>query len=630
MKLLIAVLIFFLFSAAADSCSDFMFPDNKVFTSCTNLSALNSFLYWSQNPSSTTLDMAYRHSHVPPSTWVAWGINPKPNKMVGTQAIIAYQKPDGNMAVYTSSVDSYATQLQKGNLSFPVSDLSALFSNDEIIIFATIQLPNSSSTINHVWQDGPITGNHLGIHDLSGHHLQSMGTLNLLSGQVFASHGSDSKTKLKISHGVLNTISWGIMMPIGLLVARYLKAVGPAADPLWFYLHIVVQLSAYIIGLAGGATGFLLLSKSSGIHHPCHLGIGIILFSLGLLQVSALLLRPSKDHKYRYLWNLFHHNTGYAVILLSFFNIWLGFSILKPAKKWMIAYGVVLGALILSAFLLEVWKKFARDGRTGGAHEEVNKSASTSSGLYFIVITSVVMPSDFLQKIAILNGSVSIECAFCSQEIESVNHVLLFCPFVWKVWTEMLNWWLQCGQFGSKGMRWCSMLLIQTGLSSDLLTMHKSNVAKFLSKNYDWSITQSCWNLPITLPGNKLSSTFDSIPIWSAFDALGVTKSFISPVHKTLVGSISKITPSFHTWVRNKKLFSDQEVIRKFLDLPEVRNCHYPFLATRNIFKQSITHCLDQMDTQLNAFNGRLDQQTTMLAEILFLLQMQQQPLPFS
>ncbi|KAI8001313.1 Cytochrome b561 and DOMON domain-containing protein [Camellia lanceoleosa] len=348
MKLLIAVLIFFLFSAAADSCADFMFPNNKVFTSCTNLSALNSFLYWSQNPSSTTLDMAYRHSQVSPSTWVAWGINPKPNKMVGTQAIIAYQKTDGNMAVYTSSVDSYATQLQEGNLSFPVSDLSALFSNDEIIIFATIQLPNNSSTINHVWQDGPITGNHLGIHDLSGHHLQSMGTLNLLSGQAIASHGSDSKTKLKISHGVLNTISWGIMMPIGLLVARYLKAVGPTADPLWFYLHIVVQLSAYIMGLAGGATGFLLLSKSSGIHHPCHLGIGIILFpwttsgitalcSTNLynnsrLFVSALLLRPSKDHKYRYLWNLFHHNTGYAVILLSFFNIWLGFSILKPER----------------------------------------------------------------------------------------------------------------------------------------------------------------------------------------------------------------------------------------------------------------------------------------------------------
>ncbi|KAL7213711.1 hypothetical protein ACSBR2_016273 [Camellia fascicularis] len=256
MKLLIAVLIVFLFSAAADSCSDFMFPDNKVFTSCTNLSLLNSFLYWSQNPSSTTLDMAYRHSHVPPSTWVAWGINPKPNKMVGTQAIIAYQKPDGNMAVYTSSVDSYATQLQKGNLSFPVSDLSALFSNDEIIIFATIQLPNNSSTINHVWQDGPITGNHLGIHDLSGHHLQSMGTLNLLSGQVFASHGSDSKTKLKIIHGVLNAISWGILMPLGVMIARYVKGFNilrPEKNWEKAYIGIIVVLAAIAAFLEGYA-----------------------------------------------------------------------------------------------------------------------------------------------------------------------------------------------------------------------------------------------------------------------------------------------------------------------------------------------------------------------------------------
>ncbi|CAL5410428.1 unnamed protein product [Camellia sinensis] len=94
-------------------------------------------------------------------------------------------------------------------------------------------------------------------------------------------------------------------------------------------------------------------------------------------MVSTLLLRPSKDHKYRYLWNFFHHNTGYAVILLSFFNTWLAFSILKPAKEWMITYGVVFGALILSTFLLEVWKKFARD-KTGGAYEEVHKLASTS------------------------------------------------------------------------------------------------------------------------------------------------------------------------------------------------------------------------------------------------------------
>ncbi|KAF5943409.1 hypothetical protein HYC85_017486, partial [Camellia sinensis] len=270
----------------------------------------------------------YRHSHVTPFTWVAWGINPKPNKMVGTHAIIAYQKPYGNMVVYTAFVDSYATQLQEGNLSF--------------------------------LQDGPITSNHLGIHDLSGHHLQSIGAFNLLSGQAFTSHGSDSKTKLKIasSYNALMLGHYDANWPFG----------GKLFEGGWTGSGPFIVLPPYCCSTLR-LYNRLGRSKSSGIHHPCHLGIGIILFSLGLLQ----------DHKYRYLWNLFHHNTGYVVILLSFFNTWLGFNILKPAKEWVITYGVVFGALILSAFLLEVWKKFARD-RTGGAHEEVHKSASTSPG----------------------------------------------------------------------------------------------------------------------------------------------------------------------------------------------------------------------------------------------------------
>ncbi|KAL7243602.1 hypothetical protein ACSBR1_015910 [Camellia fascicularis] len=91
------------------------------------------------------------------------------------------------------------------------------------------------------------------------------------------------------------------MMPLAFMAASYQKAVGPEANPLWFYLHIFLQFSGYVIGLPGGATGFLLLNKASDIPHPCHQGIEIILYSIGLLQVSALLLRLAKDHKCRYL-----------------------------------------------------------------------------------------------------------------------------------------------------------------------------------------------------------------------------------------------------------------------------------------------------------------------------------------
>lgn len=87
-------------------------------------------------------------------------------------------------------------------------------------------------------------------------------------------------------HGVLNTVSWGIMMPLGFMAARYLKAVGPKVDPLWFYTHIVLQLPGFLLGMAGGATGLYLGIKYSGVHqYPSHLYIGITLLFLGTLQV---------------------------------------------------------------------------------------------------------------------------------------------------------------------------------------------------------------------------------------------------------------------------------------------------------------------------------------------------------
>lgn len=91
--------------------------------------------------------------------------------------------------------------------------------------------------------------------------------------------------KLQI-HGVLNAVSWGILMPIGAIIARYMR-VFKSADPAWFYLHVTCQSSAYIIGVAGWATGIKLGSESSGVQYTAHRAIGIVLFCLGTLQVYA-------------------------------------------------------------------------------------------------------------------------------------------------------------------------------------------------------------------------------------------------------------------------------------------------------------------------------------------------------
>ncbi|KAJ6426209.1 hypothetical protein OIU84_026733 [Salix udensis] len=188
------------------------------------------------------------------------------------------------------------------------------------------------------------------VHATSGANVQSMGTLNLLSGESSSTGGNDRIRKRNI-HGVLNAVSWGILLPIGALIARYLK-VFKSADPAWFYLHVSCQSIAYIVGVAGWGTGLKLGSESASIQYDAHRTIGIILFCLGTLQVFALLLRPKPDHKYRFYWNIYHHLVGYSVIILSIINIFKGFNILNPDKKWKNAYIGVIAALAFECCLV--------------------------------------------------------------------------------------------------------------------------------------------------------------------------------------------------------------------------------------------------------------------------------------
>ncbi|GFZ19380.1 auxin-responsive family protein [Actinidia rufa] len=120
------------------------------------------------------------------------------------------------------------------------------------------------------------------MHDLSGANVQSMATLNLLSGQSGTTGTANSKIKINHIHGMLNAISWGIMMLLGVVIARYVR-VFKSADPAWFYLHITCQTSAYIVGVVGWVTGLLLGNKSPGIQHNAHRTIGILLFCLTTL-----------------------------------------------------------------------------------------------------------------------------------------------------------------------------------------------------------------------------------------------------------------------------------------------------------------------------------------------------------
>ncbi|EPS67328.1 hypothetical protein M569_07445, partial [Genlisea aurea] len=340
-------------AAAAAPCESHKFSGGRVYAFCNDLPVLNSSLYWSYNPGDGELSVAFCAAPPSPGGWVSWAINPTGAGMKGAQALLAFKDSDGMMKVKTYNITGYGP-LTESKVWFDVEKSSAEFSGGFMRIFATLRLPEKGlSAVNHLWQVGPsVTDGRPNVHGFSPDNLKAMGRLDLSSGHVIPVAAGDSKLRSRNIHGILNTISWGILFPVGILIARYLRSF-PGADPAWFYLHVSCQIIGYAIGVAGWATGMYLGNKSKGVTFSLHRSIGIALFTLATLQIFALRLRPGKDHKYRIYWNVYHHGAGYAILVMGIFNVFKGLDILKPGVGWTRAYTAVVSIIGGVALVLE-------------------------------------------------------------------------------------------------------------------------------------------------------------------------------------------------------------------------------------------------------------------------------------
>lgn len=339
-------------AAGAGACAAEKFSNNRAFAACADLPRLGASLHWSYDAASSSLSVAFLAA--PPSSggWVAWGLNPKGQSMDGTQALVAVPKA-GGYEVQTNSISGIT--LNPGPLpSYQTSDLAAELGGDgRVRIFGTLKLQNGTGAeVNQVWQVGPYSGG-IQTHEMKGDNMNAKGTLNLLTGATTAATGGGSILRKKNTHGILNAVSWGLLLPMGAIFARYLKTF-KSADPAWFYLHVACQLIGYGVGVSGWATGIHLGNLSKGITYSLHRNIGITVFALGTLQIFALFLRPKKDHKYRLYWNIYHHSIGYTIIILGIVNIFKGMSILDVEQKWKTGYIIAIAILGAIAVILEV------------------------------------------------------------------------------------------------------------------------------------------------------------------------------------------------------------------------------------------------------------------------------------
>jgi Eukaryotic cytochrome b561 len=153
-------------------------------------------------------------------------------------------------------------------------------------------------------------------------------------------------------HARLMVLAWGVLLPLGVLVARYYK-VTPGQDwpreldnKLWWHAHRVLQYAG--VGLALAAVALLVLRGGDSAGSSSHRVLGWSVLALAVFQVVLGALRGSKggptsqtmrgDHydmtPQRRRFELLHKSLGWLAVALAVPTLVLG---LREADspRWM-------------------------------------------------------------------------------------------------------------------------------------------------------------------------------------------------------------------------------------------------------------------------------------------------------
>ncbi|KAG8078732.1 hypothetical protein GUJ93_ZPchr0007g6056 [Zizania palustris] len=260
----------------------------------------------------------------------------------GTGVGVAKQYKLGGTSASSCPPDTGSLSLVTGN-TLLVAQSSRLY--------LAFQFTAAQPTPYLIYAVGPSNANLNGNY-LVRHRDYSSAAVNYVAGTTSGASGS-SAFDTKKWHGALAGLGWGVLMPVGIALARYFKR----HDPFWFYAHISVQGVGFVLGTVGVIAGFKLNDDVPGADSHQALGITILVF--GCLQVLAFLARPDKSSKVRRYWNWYHHNVGRAAVACAAVNIFIGLSIAHEATAARASYAIFLVVLAVVLVVLEVklWRR---------------------------------------------------------------------------------------------------------------------------------------------------------------------------------------------------------------------------------------------------------------------------------
>ncbi|XP_041992553.1 cytochrome b561 and DOMON domain-containing protein At5g47530-like isoform X1 [Salvia splendens] len=342
----------------------------NIITNC-NLLSLGAEFAWKFDNTSRQLDVAVGARLESPTAWLAWGLNPDGPHMAGTRTLMGVKHQTGlapRKFNITDATKRHCMLRPSDNIGLNITNFTFSYLHDIMyyMIRATIILPDSynASRANIVWQIGEaaVSADKPRMHSTSLDYLDASRTINLITGERL-SLDPNQRTRMRTAHGVLNMVGWGIFLPTGAIVARYLRC-HPKKVTWWGAFHVGCQSMGYLVGSIGWGIGLWLGQASKCYTFTTHRILAIMLFTFTTIQMTALRLKPKRADEYRTYWNMYHHFLGYSLIVVAAVNIFQGISIIESGAHhhWRWSYVGALGLMGAVATSLELysWLKFRK------------------------------------------------------------------------------------------------------------------------------------------------------------------------------------------------------------------------------------------------------------------------------
>lgn len=175
--------------------------------------------------------------------WVAMGFS-KDGRMVGSTAMVGWFNRKGQARIKESCLQGTRPSQdieEAGELDLTKVPPAVVIHGAMIYSVFQAKFENPLTSQPIILPFGARNPNH---YRLSSHDDKTTILFDFTAGSM--SKARINPGKMKKNHGVLGTLAWGLFLPSGAIVARYLKH----KEPPWYYLHAGIQFLGFHLGLA--------------------------------------------------------------------------------------------------------------------------------------------------------------------------------------------------------------------------------------------------------------------------------------------------------------------------------------------------------------------------------------------